>query len=82
MPGDLRSEFDESGYCVLRQVLPVGAEERVVPGFGQDPVGDLASVRGQGLLQKYAGRALLVTTGACATGLIPVGNRFAATWIR
>lgn len=51
---------------LLRQVLPVTAEDQVVPGFGPDPVGDLASVRSPGLLQKYAGRALLVTTGACA----------------
>lgn len=31
-----------------------------------DPVGDLAAQRLPGLLQKYAGRVLLVTTGACA----------------
>jgi EF-P beta-lysylation protein EpmB len=51
---------------LLRQVLPVEAEDREAPGFGPDPVGDLASVQGPGLLRKYAGRALLVTTGACA----------------
>ena len=31
-----------------------------------DPVGDLEAQRLPGLLQKYAGRVLLVTTGACA----------------
>jgi len=31
-----------------------------------DPVGDLAAQRLPGLLQKYTGRVLLVTTGACA----------------
>jgi KamA family protein len=51
---------------LLRQVLPVEAENVVLPGYGTDPVGDLASVRAPGLLQKYAGRALLITTGACA----------------
>lgn len=51
---------------LLRQVLPVAAENVTTPGFGLDPVGDLASRRAPGLLQKYAGRALLVTTGACA----------------
>ena len=51
---------------LLLQVLPRAAEADLVPGFGSDPVGDLASARGPGLLQKYAGRALLVTTGACA----------------
>lgn len=51
---------------LLLQVLPVLAETVAVPGYVADPVGDLASVRGPGLLQKYAGRVLLVTTGACA----------------
>ena len=37
-----------------------------VPGYVQDPVGDLAARAGPGVLHKYAGRALLVTTGACA----------------
>lgn len=50
---------------LLRQVLPLGAELEPAPGFDGDPVGDLASSRSPGLLQKYAGRALLVTTGAC-----------------
>ncbi len=31
-----------------------------------DPVGDLPAQRGAGLLQKYRGRALLITSGACA----------------
>ena len=51
---------------LLRQVLPLDAELDEVPGFGTDPVGDLAAKAGPGLLHKYAGRALLVTTGACA----------------
>ncbi|QDU87172.1 L-lysine 2,3-aminomutase [Pirellulimonas nuda] len=51
---------------LLRQVLPVGEETLEAPGFGVDPVGDLASQGAPGLLHKYRGRALLVTTGACA----------------
>lgn len=51
---------------LLRQVLPVAAEADVIPGFGADPVGDLASMTSHGLLQKYSGRALLIATGACA----------------
>ncbi len=51
---------------LLLQVLPVAMETRTIDGFATDPVGDLASVRVPGLLQKYAGRALLITTGACA----------------
>ncbi|MGI9341444.1 MAG: EF-P beta-lysylation protein EpmB [Gammaproteobacteria bacterium] len=51
---------------LLRQVLPLATEADVLPGFVADPVGDLASSRARGLLQKYHGRALLMTTGACA----------------
>ncbi len=53
---------------LLRQVLPLDAENRAVEGFGVDPVGDLAAraAPGDGVLHKYAGRALLVATGSCA----------------
>jgi EF-P beta-lysylation protein EpmB len=51
---------------LLLQVLPLIDELQDVAGFGLDPVGDLASRASQGLLHKYAGRALLITTGACA----------------
>ena len=51
---------------LLAQVLSRRAEHLTVDGFGQDPVGDLDATREPGLLQKYHGRALLVTTGACA----------------
>lgn len=51
---------------LLRQVLPLGIELAETPGFVADPVGDLHALAGPGLLHKYHGRALLVTTGACA----------------
>lgn len=51
---------------LLRQVLPLTEEEHQVEGYGADPVGDLAAQRSPGLLHKYRGRVLLVTTGACA----------------
>jgi EF-P beta-lysylation protein EpmB len=51
---------------LLRQVLPLPIEDEVVPGFTTDPVGELGLVRGDGLLCKYLGRALVVATGACA----------------
>ncbi|HVI26935.1 MAG TPA: EF-P beta-lysylation protein EpmB [Xanthomonadaceae bacterium] len=51
---------------LLRQVLPLDAEERVVPGFVLDAVGDDAARAGAGVLRKYRGRALLVATGSCA----------------
>lgn len=51
---------------LLRQVLPVLDEERVVPGFDLDAVGDSAARRGNGVIRKYNGRALLIATGSCA----------------
>ncbi len=51
---------------LLRQVLPLEAEFEEVPGFRADPVGDLDSQLDPGVLKKYPGRALLITTGACA----------------
>ncbi|MCA9235069.1 MAG: EF-P beta-lysylation protein EpmB [Planctomycetales bacterium] len=51
---------------LLRQVLPVAAESLPAAGFTADPVADAAARDQPGLLRKYAGRALLVTTGACA----------------
>ena len=51
---------------LLRQVLPLAEELHEAAGFGADPVDESRYGRAPGLLQKYAGRALLVTTGACA----------------
>lgn len=51
---------------LLRQVLPVGEELLDAPGYSGDPLGEAAANRAPGLLHKYRGRALLVTTGACA----------------
>lgn len=51
---------------LLRQVLPLDDEDRVVPGFALDAVGDSAAGAGPGVLRKYRGRALLVATGSCA----------------
>ena len=51
---------------LLRQVLPQFEELCGDVGFTPDPVGDLAAALVPGLLQKYHGRVLMVTTGACA----------------
>jgi EF-P beta-lysylation protein EpmB len=51
---------------LLRQVLPLAVEHDERPGFGADPVGDLAAQAVPGVLQKYHGRVLLTATGACA----------------
>lgn len=51
---------------LLRQVLPIRDELIEAPGFALDAVGDLPSLTGAGVLHKYQGRALLITTGSCA----------------
>lgn len=50
---------------LLRQILPLAAEDAASVGYGTDPVGDLVAMATAGVLHKYHGRALLVTTGAC-----------------
>jgi EF-P beta-lysylation protein EpmB len=51
---------------LLRQVLPLPEELIPAAGFVVDPVDDFAAVRQPGLLQKYRGRVLFITTGTCA----------------
>lgn len=58
-PGDPRDPL-------LRQVLPLEEELAAPPGFSHDAVGDGPATLVPGLLQKYASRALIVATGACA----------------
>lgn len=51
---------------LLRQVLPLDAELRPMPGYGVDAVGDGAARAASGVIRKYRGRALLIATGSCA----------------
>ena len=51
---------------LLRQVLPLADELIEAPGYGADPLEEHAATRAPNLLQKYDGRALLITTQACA----------------
>lgn len=51
---------------LLRQVLPLDDEMQPMPGFSRDAVGDGAAKAGDGVIRKYQGRALLITTGSCA----------------
>ena len=53
-------------HPLLRQILPLAEETSSGEGFSRDPVGDGEALITAGLLQKYASRALLVVTGACA----------------
>jgi len=51
---------------LLRQVLALEDERLDPAGFRDDPVGDDLALQAPGMLQKYRGRVLLITTGACA----------------
>jgi EF-P beta-lysylation protein EpmB len=52
---------------LLLQVLPRATElAPSPPGFVRDPVGDGGAVLRPGLLAKYAGRVLMIASGACA----------------
>ncbi len=51
---------------LLLQVLPTSFESNSSLGFHKDPVGDGAVEVVPGLLHKYAGRVLMVLSGACA----------------
>ncbi len=51
---------------LLLQVMTQSQEMLPVAGYKRDPVGDLNASQVPGLLHKYHGRVLLITTGACA----------------
>lgn len=51
---------------LLLQVLPRQDERVRSADERSDPVGDHAAFQGGGRIQKYEGRSLLITTGACA----------------
>ena len=53
---------------LLRQVLPLDEENNLLTqrAGNTDPVNDIDALVAPGLLHKYHGRALLVSTGACA----------------
>ncbi|MBB74588.1 MAG: EF-P beta-lysylation protein EpmB [Planctomycetaceae bacterium] len=51
---------------LLRQVLPLGLESRLEKIDLEDPLEEASAIQVPGLLQKYAGRALLIASGTCA----------------
>lgn len=61
-----RIEIGNAADPLLRQILPLGEELAETEGFVADPLHEQEATLTPGLLQKYHGRALLVTTGACA----------------
>ncbi|MEN8259010.1 MAG: EF-P beta-lysylation protein EpmB [Pseudomonadota bacterium] len=68
VPRSFASRMEKSNIDdpLLRQVLPSLREFDTHSDFIEDPVGDLPARAGASVLQKYRGRALLITTGACA----------------
>ena len=65
-PFAARMRVGDPNDPLLLQVLPLAAENALVPGYSNDPVGEAHVNHSDGLLQKYAGRALLITTQSCA----------------
>lgn len=60
-----RMEAGNPADPLLRQVLPLGEELLTARDYSHDPVGDQAAMPIPGLLHKYHGRVLLITTAAC-----------------
>jgi EF-P beta-lysylation protein EpmB len=60
-----RMELGNPRDPLLLQVLPDWAESNAVPGYVDDPLAEHDYRRVPGLLHKYQGRALLITTGSC-----------------
>jgi EF-P beta-lysylation protein EpmB len=66
-PGYLaRMKRGDRNDPLLRQVLPLIAETEQYDGYVSDPLAERDYTLAPGLLQKYSGRALLITTQACA----------------
>ncbi len=52
---------------LLLQVMASARELQTVPGYGTDPVGESGGANPvPGIIHKYHGRVLLITTGSCA----------------
>jgi EF-P beta-lysylation protein EpmB len=61
-----KMRYGDAADPLLRQVFPLIDEAYSDDNYIADPVGDHLAVKAPGILQKYQGRALLLTTGACA----------------
>ena len=59
---DLKNSKDP----LLLQILPTADEQLKKEEFSDDPVGDLHASKEQGIIHKYHGRVLLISTGSCA----------------
>lgn len=62
-----RMRYGDPRDPLLLQVLSMSAEMLDVPGYSRDPVGETgAALPRRGIIHKYRGRVLLITTGGCA----------------
>lgn len=59
-----KMKIGDANDPLLRQILPSLLENELTGEL--DPVGDIDAMAASGLLHKYHGRALLITTAACA----------------
>ncbi len=51
---------------LLKQILPISDETLEFSDFNSDPVGDINAMKASGVIHKYHGRVLFITTGSCA----------------
>lgn len=51
---------------LLLQILPTASENNLSEGFFKDPLSEIGSTRGSGIIHKYYGRLLIIATGTCA----------------
>ena len=58
-----RIRAGDSSDPLLRQVLPLAAEDEEPPGYSTNPLGESQEL--PGMLHKYRNRVLLIVTGSC-----------------
>ena len=66
IPFASRMEKNNIDDPLLKQVLPTGDELIKKTGFVSDPLSETAHIPTTGLIHKYKGRVLLITSGVCA----------------
>ncbi len=61
-----RMQKSDPNDPLLRQVLPIGDELQLTPGYSMDALGEKQANPVPGLLHKYHGRVLILVAGSCA----------------
>lgn len=60
-----RMEIGNPQDPLLRQIVPIEDESRVVDGFSVEPLNETKFSPSTGLIQKYYGRVLVITSSVC-----------------